>query len=926
MEPSLHHRTPSVDVFDGRGLSIRQVAYLRNVASAPVQPLITRQFHDVAGRPVEQWDPRLFGTARKANLTTTYGLTGQTLFLDSADAGWRLSLPGLAAEVVRRWDERGNRWSNRYDNQLRLRGISLNEGPETEAMIFGPADADPAHNLRGQLLRKTDASGALEYSSFSLNALPFEETRTLFDGAAYTTQWRYAANGMALSQTDAAGHQQLSRYDVAGQLQQLTLKINGDSAEKAILKHARYNAEGQKIEQTLGNDVLCSWSYDPADGRLNGIKAGVPGQALRQNLQYRYDKVGNVVSLEDLTFNPVYFANQLIDGKRFFSHDSLYRLIRATGHDAAPVAEIPGRPLPSDPGHILNYTQTYEYDSGGNLIKLVHSRAVGGYTRQMSIDPDSNRGVRWNEGDAPPDFTRLFDAHGNLQTLQPGQDLQWNVLDELAAVPLIERKSALPDQENYRYSGGVRVYKHHETQGSTTTHFHQARYLPGLEIRTRETGEALHVITFPALIGNVRCLHWLSGRPGEILNDQLRYCLEDSQSSSLIELDQDAALISQEDHYPFGGTAWLVARSALEASYKTIRYSGKEQDDTGLYYYGRRYYAPWLQRWISADPAGAVDGLNLYAMVGNNPISFVDTNGLVRGKDRQQTYKYGERFIRKVGDRTGEILRTPHANLDFGANARDTQLVAHAGAALHPSDGEHSTVVQATDFFNIPREGGTSRFGKPFKVRLTPENHGAVVSRDYDPNLPKENLVAGGVIKITDPAKFLEYMSERYIQRFNDPVYPVKLYEGESVTPVALSGLEREVPPIHSIIQENIKSHISASGGYLPQSAGLPGAHAEVQAASFMLYQQQTRTGANNPALIEVVTQKLQHKNYAQAFPACYNCRGTLVETYESSQTAFYVPTGETETDAAKWATVTDSKETPNRAGPAPSFGRNRRY
>jgi uncharacterized protein RhaS with RHS repeats len=37
----------------------------------------------------------------------------------------------------------------------------------------------------------------------------------------------------------------------------------------------------------------------------------------------------------------------------------------------------------------------------------------------------------------------------------------------------------------------------------------------------------------------------------------------------------------------------------------------------GLSYYGARYLAPWLARWISPDSAGAVDGLNLYAYVGN---------------------------------------------------------------------------------------------------------------------------------------------------------------------------------------------------------------------------------------------------------------------------------------------------------------------
>ncbi|WP_370552324.1 RHS repeat-associated core domain-containing protein, partial [Enterobacter cloacae complex sp. P31C] len=58
-----------------------------------------------------------------------------------------------------------------------------------------------------------------------------------------------------------------------------------------------------------------------------------------------------------------------------------------------------------------------------------------------------------------------------------------------------------------------------------------------------------------------------------------------------------------------------------------VRYSGKERDATGLYHYGYRYYQPWSGRWLSADPAGTVDGLNLFRMCRNNPATFQDPNG-----------------------------------------------------------------------------------------------------------------------------------------------------------------------------------------------------------------------------------------------------------------------------------------------------------
>lgn len=78
------------------------------------------------------------------------------------------------------------------------------------------------------------------------------------------------------------------------------------------------------------------------------------------------------------------------------------------------------------------------------------------------------------------------------------------------------------------------------------------------------------------------------------------------------------------------------------------RYTGQELDpESGLYYYKSRYYEPMIGRFISADPAlnlyipkarsqrqlpnGGVFNpitLNLYAYANNNPIKYVDPNGL----------------------------------------------------------------------------------------------------------------------------------------------------------------------------------------------------------------------------------------------------------------------------------------------------------
>lgn len=621
---NVHGNTPSLQAHDPRALGIRQVAYLRNVAGEDVQALVTRRLHDVAGRAVGQQDPRL----STVNTTSLFTLDGQVVKLASVDAGVNVTLPGLAGETLQSWDANGNHRRRHHDLQLRLLTLEENGVPEVETRLYATLSADPGHNLRGQMIKLTDPSGSVEFHSFALTGPARQETRTFHDGLALTSHKLFSPLGMLVEHTDAAGHRQQSKFDVAGQLVQVLLGLHGQPDWQTVLQGAQYDAAGRVIEHQAGNGVISHSHYRAADGFLLRRYAQKGSGPALQDFEYEYDPMGNITTLIDNTFTPRFFANQRLDGRRLFAYDSLYRLHSATGYSDRPLTDNPGRPQPSDPADRRNYTQTYEYDKGNNLIKTTHARDGASYTSEVFIDPLSNRGLRWRPGDPPPDFSTRFDSAGNLLALQSGQPMQWNNRNHLASVILVDRNGSGPnDEEHYRYSQGRRVYKRHDSHTAAIDHFHEARYLLGLEIRTRDNGEELHLISLVSGIENVVCLHWVSGKPPNMPADQMRYTLNDHLQSVSMELDQQAQVISHEGYLPFGTTAWMVARSQIEVDYRFIRYSGKEMDIGGLYYYGARYYAPWLGRWIAADPAGDVDGLNLYAFVGNNPLIHVDVTG-----------------------------------------------------------------------------------------------------------------------------------------------------------------------------------------------------------------------------------------------------------------------------------------------------------
>ncbi|MFW0758245.1 RHS repeat-associated core domain-containing protein [Pseudomonas sp. H11T01] len=664
MSAQLHRKTPTINVVDSRGLTVRHVTYWRRDATQNPQALITRHQYDIVGRQIEQWDPRLFGKSTKANLTTAYSLSGATLLSDSVDAGWRVSLPGDAGQTLRSWDQRGSHWQTTYDNQLRPTAIQGQAAGQDLRVVecFSYSDSSPesaARNLCGALTRHDDGAGTLLINDYALCAKPLNQIRRflfapeqpnwptdekdrdvlLEEGDGHETMWRYDALGEPILQIDASQHQQRFSFDVAGQLKAISLQIKDAATEQIIVKDLAYNAFGQVHSQTAGNGVISHAVFDPASGRLTSLTASVSANTL-QDLHYTYDAVGNVTQIADKA-QPVQFgSNQRVEAVSTFTYDSLYQLTSATGREAAG-PNLPNLPTssraPIDARQLFNFIEHYDYDSVGNLTELRHVRDRNNYTRTLNVAVTSNRMRSWNKGDSSPDVAADFDANGNQQALQPGQTLEWNIRNQLGNVMLITREDGRNDIERYCYdSSGQRVRKIQTTYAASITHTREVRYLPGLEIRTRNN-ERLEVITVQTGRCSVRYLYWTEGRPSAIATNQLRYSLDDHLGSSTLELDDQAWLISQESYFPYGGTAWTASRSAVEADYKTIRYSGKERDASGLYYYGQRYYAPWLQRWISPDPKGVADGMNLYCMVGNNPIRYADKLGT--NKEELTTYQ-----------------------------------------------------------------------------------------------------------------------------------------------------------------------------------------------------------------------------------------------------------------------------------------------
>lgn len=106
----------------------------------------------------------------------------------------------------------------------------------------------------------------------------------------------------------------------------------------------------------------------------------------------------------------------------------------------------------------------------------------------------------------------------------------------------------------------------------------------------------------------------------------------DANGNIIAWTDGNGSPAQRQDYDPFGNLV-IVERLAITPAASarlTYGFSTKPLDaETGLHYYGYRYYDARNGRWINRDPIGENGGLNLYGFVGNDGVNWLDVLGLV---------------------------------------------------------------------------------------------------------------------------------------------------------------------------------------------------------------------------------------------------------------------------------------------------------
>jgi RHS repeat-associated protein len=435
------------------------------------------------------------------------------------------------------------------------------------------------------------------------------------------------------------------QYNRAGGLEQVRLD------DTLYVERIAYDAKGQRALIAYGNGVMTRYAYDRHTFRLKRLRSEryskpddisyrPSGEAL-QDFGYDYDLVGNIVDIHDRTpgsgvlNNPEAFsvsnsdlAQLLVSGNalnRRFDYDPIYRLLSATGRECDRPPEGPpfaDQPRCTDLTRARAYTERYRYDAMGNILRLEHRNEPGGFAREFTVETANNRLHEMKVGNNT--FAYTFDVNGNMTSETSSRHFEWNHSDHMKAFRTQTGRAEASVYAHYFYdAAGQRVKKLVRKQGGQVEVTH---YIDGAFEHHRWSGQSqagennhVHVRDDKQRIALAR---FGDAHPGD-RGPALQFHLGDHLGSSGVVVDSTGALINREEFTPYGETSFGSFTK------KRYRFTGKERDEeSGIQYFGARYYQPGLTRWVGCDPAGLTGGVNVYNYVLNNPLRLVDHCGL----------------------------------------------------------------------------------------------------------------------------------------------------------------------------------------------------------------------------------------------------------------------------------------------------------
>lgn len=449
----------------------------------------------------------------------------------------------------------------------------------------------------------TDGTGT---RSFGYDSQTLELIGETLGGDSPSTLVRgYNSNGLSgrLSSLSYGDYYSVNHgYDGQGRVKTISWNVRGreDAATYA------YIADAELLSGVATtNGQAASYSYEPARDLTTKVENQFRGVLVSQ-YEYAYDAIqrrtsvrnsGSAFALPELSTWTYDDRNELIATRRLL-----------------------GGTLSGGGGAVQSEATSYKYDPVGNRTAvltqdgtaptLYNANPLNQYTAIDSVEADyDSDGNLLRRGD----LLLAYDSENQLTRAEVlGRTISTFSYDYIGRrtgkkVKVLDG-AARDYSMTWVYSGWQPIEERRTENGTTTI----ANLIWGLDLSQRPDGAEgvgglLAAVAFPSTETTLFAYD-ANGNVVDVI---------------------DGTLNRNQTHYQYDAFGNLPLGLFDDGTGRQVRFSTKYADaETGLYYYGYRYYHPMLGRWITRDPIGHAGAINMYGFVGNDPIGRLDTLGL----------------------------------------------------------------------------------------------------------------------------------------------------------------------------------------------------------------------------------------------------------------------------------------------------------
>lgn len=547
------------------------------------------------------------------NIIKTKDNFGNIVLTVDANQGKTISVYDVLSQNISMTDPLGSSTTYSYNSLGQMTKVSNPDTGTVQYSFYNTGDVE----------KVTDALGQTQNFTYDALGRVLQEKRLFADGSLdkiVTYTYDSAENGKGLKASISTPDVTYKyAYDLLGNVKQKTTKIS--NLPESYVETYSYDALKHMVKTDLPDVSSVIYSYGQ-DGLLSevGFKVASSSDIITMASYENYTALGKYTKIAfangvetDLTYD---ILGRMQTSKTVHGNNIL-RNYTYGWNRAAKILNIEDvRVHPS-----INFSQDFTYDEMGYLSKASSLYGKMDYGYNLTGDITSFNQTTYNYSStkkhqmiSSSDGTSLaYDDKGNMSSKISSDNqttYSYDVLGNLISV----QNSTITDKMRFAYDDHWQRVWHKKADGAAIY------YISPSYVVTCETPSSCNVMRY--VYGDGRVVASISP------TNDMRYYHSNNIGSTTLITDLNATETDYVTYLPFG---------SIDEEHSNIKedflqkFSGKELDKSGLYYFGARYYDPDLRRFTTPDPAKQFASPYIY--VANDPIKNTDPDGRVVGID-----------------------------------------------------------------------------------------------------------------------------------------------------------------------------------------------------------------------------------------------------------------------------------------------------